>query len=92
MINHLRLQGGIRFRSRLSGFSYAMVMLSNLLFNLISLGFAYPYTVVRRYRFLTKSIEIRPINNMTGFVDTQMKAGFSVFEEASDIEGLSIDI
>jgi len=29
---------------------------------------------------------------MAGFIDHQQKSGFSVFEEASDIEGLSIDI
>ena len=92
MIDNLRLQGGIRFRSQLSGFKFAMLMVSNLLINLISLGFAQPYTVVRKYRFLTKAIEVRPIADMAGFVDTQAKAGFSVFEEASDIEGLSIDL
>ena len=92
MIDNLRLQGGIRFRSQLSGFKFAMLMVSNLLINLISLGFAQPYTVVRKYRFLTKAIEVRPIADMAGFVDTQTKAGFSVFEEASDIEGLSIDL
>ncbi|MGC6517924.1 MAG: YjgN family protein [Candidatus Puniceispirillaceae bacterium] len=92
MVNHLRLQGGIRFRSQLSGFKFAMLMLSNLLINIISLGFAHPYTIIRRYRYLVQAIEIRPIADMAGFVDTQTKAGFSVFEEASDIEGLSIDI
>ena len=92
MIDNLRLQGGIRFRSQLSGFKFAMLMVSNLLINLISLGFAQPYTVVRKYRFLTQAIEVRPIADMAGFVDTQAKAGFSVFEEASDIEGLSIDL
>ena len=92
MINHLRLEGGIRFRSSLSGFKFAMVILSNFLINIITLGFAYPYTVVRRYRYLTRAIEIRPIADMAGFIDTQVKSGYSVFEEAADIEGLSIDI
>ena len=92
MINEVRLEGGIRVRSQLSAFKYAMVMISNLLLNIITLGFAHPYTIVRRYRYLTQSIEVRPIANMKGFIDTQTNAGFSVFEEASDIEGLSIDI
>ena len=92
MITNLRLQGGIRFRSSLSSFKFAMLMTSNLLLNIITLGFAQPYTVVRRYRYLAQSIEIRPIADMAGFVDNQVKSGFSVFEEASDIEGLSIDI
>ena len=92
MINNLRLQGGIRFRSSLSGFKFAMLMVSNLILNIITLGFAQPYTVVRRYRYLAQSIEIRPIADMAGFIDSQVKSGFSVFEEASDIEGLSIDI
>lgn len=92
MINQLRLEGGIRVRSQLSAFKYAMVIISNLLINIITLGFAHPYTIVRRYRYLTQSIEVRPIANMAGFIDVQTNAGFSVFEEVSDIEGLSIDI
>ena len=92
MINALTLEGGIRVRSTLSAFKYAMVIISNLLVNIITLGFAHPYTIVRRYRYLTRSIEVRPIANMTGFIDAQTKAGFSVFEEVADIEGLSIDI
>ena len=92
MISHLRLQGGIRFRSALSAFYFAWIMTSNLLLIIITLGLATPYAAIRRYRYLTESIEVRPIANMAGFVDNQVKSGFSVFEEASDIEGLSIDI
>ena len=47
---------------------------------------------MRHYRFLTQAVEVRPIADMAGFVDKQAQAGFSVFEEVSDIEGLSIDI
>ena len=92
MVNNLRLHGGIRFRSKLSGFRFAMIMVTNLFINIVTLGFAYPFTIIRRYRYLVESIEIRPIANMAGFIDHQQKSGFSVFEEASDIEGLSIDI
>lgn len=92
MINHLRLQGGIRFQSQLSAFKYAMVILSNLMINIMTIGFAHPFTVVRHYRYLTQAIEVRPIANMAGFIDAQAKAGFSIFEEAADIEGLSIDL
>lgn len=92
MINHLRLSGGIRFQSQLSAFKYAFVILTNLLINILTIGFAHPFTVVRHYRFLTQAVEVRPIADMAGFVDKQAQAGFSVFEEVSDIEGLSIDI
>ena len=92
MVDHLRLEGGIRLRSSLSAFKYAMVIISNLIINVITLGFAHPYTVVRHYRYLTQAIEIRPIANMAGFIDNQTKAGFSVFEEVADIEGLSIEL
>ena len=69
-----------------------MIMITNLFINIITIGFAYPYTIIRRYRYLVESIEIRPVADMAGFIDHQQKSGFSVFEEASDIEGLSIDI
>ena len=92
MIANLRLDGGIRFRSDLSGFGFAMLMFTNLLLNLVTLGFAQPWTTIRKYRYLTQAIMIRPIADMAGFVDSQNRAGFSVFEEVSDIEGLSVDI
>ena len=92
MVDLLRLAGGIRFRSSLSGFRFAMIIFTNLLLNIITLGFAQPYTAVRRYRYLVTSIEVRPIADMRGFIDHQQKSSSSIFEEASDIEGLSIDI
>ena len=92
MINHLRLSGGIRFQSQLSAFKYALVILTNLMLNIMTIGFAHPFTVIRHYRYLTEAIEVRPIADMAGFIDKQANAGFSVFEEVSDIEGLSIDI
>ena len=92
MIANLRLDGGIRFRSDLSGFGFAMLMFTNLLLNLITLGFAQPWTTIRKYRYLTQAIMVRPIADMAGFIDSQNRAGFSVFEEVSDIEGLSVDI
>ena len=92
MVDLLRLAGGIRFRSSLSAFRFAMIIFTNLLLNIITLGFAQPYTAVRRYRYLVTSIEVRPIADMRGFIDHQQKSSSSIFEEASDIEGLSIDI
>lgn len=92
MVAHASLAGGIRMRSSLSSFRFAYILFTNLILNIVTLGFAHPYTVIRRYRYLTETIEVRPIADMRGFIDHQKKSGFSIFEEATEIEGLSIDV
>ena len=89
MVDGLRLRGGIRFRSNLSGFVLGWIILSNLFLVVISLGLLQPWAQVRRYRYLTETIEIRPIAEMRGFIDRQLKAGGSVGDavgEAGDLE------
>lgn len=91
MVNTLRLQGGIRFRSTLSGFVLAWIMLSNLFFVVVSLGLLLPWTQVRRYRYLTQRTEVRPIGDLQGFVDRQAKAGSSVGDAVGEAGGLEIN-
>lgn len=90
MVNTLRLQGGIRFRSTLSGFVLAWIMLTNLILIVISLGLLLPWTQVRRYRYLTERTEIRPIGDLNGFLDRQVKAGSSIGDAVGEAGGLEI--
>ena len=90
MVDGLRLRGGIRFRSNMSGFVLGWIMLSNLFLVVISLGLLQPWAQVRRYRYLTQTIEIRPIAEMRGFIDRQLKAGGSVGDAVGEAGGLEI--
>jgi uncharacterized membrane protein YjgN (DUF898 family) len=90
MINGLRLRGGIRFRSNMSGLVLGWIMVTNLFLIVISLGLLHPWAQVRRYRYLTETVEIRPINEMRGFIDRQLKAGGSVGDAVGEAGGLEI--
>jgi len=90
MLDSLRLRGGIRFRSNMSGLVLGWIMLSNLVLVLISLGLLHPWAQVRRYRYLTETVEIRPIAEMRGFIDRQLKAGGSIGDAVGEAGGLEI--
>lgn len=90
MLDGLRLRGGIRFRSKMSGFVLGWIILSNLFLVVLSLGLLHPWAQVRRYRYLTETIEIRPIAEMRGFIDRQLKAGGSVGDAVGEAGGLEI--
>lgn len=89
MLGGLRLQGGIRFRSSVSGLVLAWIVVTNLLLVIVSVGLLLPWAQVRQYKYLTENTEIRPITDLTGFIDQQSRAGNSVGDaigEAGDIE------
>jgi len=90
MVNALRLQGGVRFRSRASGFRLAWIIISNLILSVISLGLLVPWAQVRQYGYLTRNTEIRPIADMQGFIDRQAQAGSSIGDAIGEAEGLEI--
>ena len=90
MLDGLRLRGGIRFRSNMSGLVLGWIVVSNLFLVVVSLGLLQPWAQVRRYRYLTETIEIRPIAEMRGFIDRQLKAGGSVGDAVGEAGGLEI--
>ena len=90
MLDGLRLRGGIRFRSNMSGLVLGWIVVSNLFLVVVSLGLLQPWAQVRRYRYLTEKIEIRPIAEMRGFIDRQLKAGGSVGDAVGEAGGLEI--
>ncbi len=89
MLGSLRLKGGVRFRSTVSGLVLAWIVVTNLLLVIVSVGLLLPWAQVRQYKYLTENTEIRPITELTGFIDRQSRAGHSVGDavgEAGDIE------
>ena len=90
MVNSLRLQGGVRFRSDVSGLVLGWIMVSNLILVVLSLGLLQPWTQVRQYRYLTENTEIRPIADMRGFIDKQLRAGGSVGDALGEATSMEI--
>ena len=91
IIGSLRLQGGVRFRSHVSGIGLAWIILSNLVLSVATLGLLMPWAQVRQYRYLTSNTEIRPIADMQSFVDRQSRAGSSIGDAVGEAGGLEIN-
>ena len=83
-------QGGVRFRSDVSGLVLAWIMVSNLILVVLTLGLLQPWTQVRQYRYLTENTEIRPIADMKGFIDKQLRAGGSVGDAVGEATSMEI--
>lgn len=90
MLNAMRLQGGVRFRSNVSGFVLAWIMLSNLFIVVLTLGLLQPWTQVRQYRYLTEQTEVRPVSDMKGYIDKQLRAGGSLGDAVGEAGNLEI--
>ena len=91
MVNALRLQGGVRFRSQISGMGLAWIIVSNLVLSIVTLGLLVPWAQVRQYRYLARNTEIRPIADMQGFIDRQVQAGSSIGDAIGEAGGLEIN-
>lgn len=90
MVNALRLQGGVRFRSQISGLALAWIIVSNLILSVITIGLLVPWAQVRQYRYLAQNTEIRPIADMQRFLDRQVQAGSSIGDAIGEAGGLEI--
>lgn len=91
MVGSLRLDGGVRFRSTLSGGMLAWIMITNTLLVIISMGLLWPWAQVRRYRYMTESTDIRPVNDLKGFIDKQLKSGHSVGDALGEAGGIGVE-
>jgi len=91
MVNALRLQGGIRFRSHVSGFGLGWIIVSNLILSVVTLGLLLPWAQVRQYRYLSQNTEIRPVADVQGYLDRQTQAGSSIGDAVGEAGGLEIN-
>jgi uncharacterized membrane protein YjgN (DUF898 family) len=92
MINGLRLDDNIRFRSELSGLRLAWIALQNAVLIILSFSLLLPWAHIRYYRYLTENTYIRPYNDMTQFIDNERNAGHSVGDAFSEAAGLEITL
>lgn len=92
MINGLRLDKIILFRSEISGFKLALIVLQNMFVSVASLTLLLPWARVRYYRYLTENTFIRPNSDMAQFIDDERDAGHSVGDAISETAGLEISL
>lgn len=89
MVRTLRLGRMARFDSNVSPLRLAWIKLSNGLLVLISIGFLYPYTVIREYIYMTSVTEYKITGDIEAFVDRErykQSAYGDEFSEFNDIE------
>ena len=91
MVGSLRLDGGVRFRSNLSGGVLAWIMITNALLVIMTAGLLWPWAQVRKYRYMAESTDIRPVNDMNGFIDKQLKSGHSVGDALGEAGGIGVE-
>lgn len=92
VINRLVLYAGHHFDCNLSGAKILWISVTNALAVILSLGFLWPWAQVRRWRYLTHAMAIRPQGSLDQFIDSQHAAGVAVASEYADIEGYEVGL
>lgn len=90
IINALRLEGGHRFSSSLSGVKLAWITISNMAVVLFSLGLMQPWAATRVWNYQTSRYGVTPGAPIDAFVDEQREAVSAFGSELGDFEGFDI--
>ena len=89
MVKTLRLGRIARFDSNVSPIRLAWIKLTNAILIMASLGFLYPYTVIREYIYMTSVTEYKITGDIEAFIDRErykQSAYGDEFSEFNDIE------
>ena len=89
MVKTLRLGRIARFDSNVSPIRLAWIKVTNAILIMASLGFLYPYTVIREYIYMTSVTEYKIIGDIEAFIDRErykQSAYGDEFSEFNDIE------
>lgn len=92
VINQLVLSPGHRFDCNLSEIAILWISVSNAFAIIFSLGLLWPWAQVRRWRYLTNAMAVRPFEPLDWFIDSQHAAGVAVASEYTDIEGYEVGL
>ena len=92
LVNQLVLYPGHRFECNLSGIMIIWISVSNSLAILLSLGLLWPWAQVRRWRYLTHAMAVRPSGSLEWFIDSQHAAGAAIASEYADLEGFEVGL
>ena len=92
VVNRLTLHPGHRFDCGLSGIQMIWISVTNMLAILLSLGLLWPWAQVRRWRYLTNAMAVRPLDSLEQFIDSQHAAGVAAASEYADFEGYEVGL
>jgi len=81
--NNSEIEGVSTFRSSIRVIPYARLIMSNLLLILITLGLAYPWTRIRKSRFLASATELQIQPAADALIDTVEQKSSVTGEEAA---------
>jgi uncharacterized membrane protein YjgN (DUF898 family) len=82
-LNGTRLGDGFAFESRLSPFRMTWIVLSNVILTLITLGLLYPWSRVRRARYMASCLTVIGSADIEDFASAPVAAGSAVGEEVA---------
>lgn len=88
----LKLDGVHRFRSSISKRQYALIVVTNLLAVIASLGFLTPWARIRMTRYVAENTFVIPGGPLDQFVDSVKESSGVIGEEYVDMEGIDIGV
>ncbi|MFZ9062963.1 MAG: YjgN family protein [bacterium] len=81
-----------QFKSEISGFRLAWIVLSNTFLTLISLGLLQPWGAVRRWRYETESLQLIPGGSLDEFIGKIQPAEGVIGSEYTDLQDIDVGI
>ncbi|MDQ9092820.1 YjgN family protein [Pseudoalteromonas haloplanktis] len=80
------------FKSDLKAADYAMLLFTNTLAIIFSLGMAYPWAKIRKARLLAKATEVTIYSGALSIIDTAQQEQSSFAEEAANVFDIDISL
>lgn len=90
--NGTTLDGIHRLKSNLSRLKYTVIIITNFLAIIVSIGLLRPWTAVRTWRYLTDNTSMDVSGSMDNFIAGQEESGNVVAGEYLDIEGIDFGL
>lgn len=90
--NSTTLDGVHKLKSTLSRLKYTIIIITNFLAIIISIGLLRPWTAVRTWRYLADHTALEINGSMDGFIAGQEESGNVVAGEYLDIEGIDFGL
>ena len=92
MVKTLRLGRMARFDSNVSPLKLGWIKLSNAILIFLSLGFLYPYSVIREYIYMTSVTEYKITGDVEAFVDRERYKQTAFGDEFSEFNEIELSI
>ncbi len=92
MVKTLRLGRIARFDSNVSPLTLVWIKVSNGIMIMASLGFLYPYAVIREYIYMTSVTEYKIIGDVEAFIDRELYKQSAYGDEFSEFNDIELSI